>query len=134
MNSPHDVLIQPRFSETDAMSHISNTVMPVWFEESRRPIFEKLHEGISINDWAFILVHMDVDYIAEVTINAPVNVKASVSKIGTTSFTTYHEAWQNNVLCASGSTVIVHFDYQNKKTASLTDKHREVLQAFYIER
>ncbi len=134
MNTPQEVLIQPRFSETDAMSHISNTVMPVWFEESRRPIFEKLHEGTSINNWAFILVHMDVDYVAEVTINNPVKIKASVVNIGNSSFTTYHEAWQNDILCASGNTVMVHFDYNNKKTVPLTDKHRETLQEFYIAR
>ena len=31
--------ITPRFCDTDALGHISNTTLPVWFEGARDPIF-----------------------------------------------------------------------------------------------
>ena len=31
--------ISPRFLETDALGHINNTVLPMWFEAAREPVF-----------------------------------------------------------------------------------------------
>lgn len=33
-------IIKPRFNETDALSHINNTVLTAWFEGARDPIFK----------------------------------------------------------------------------------------------
>ena len=33
-------VITPRFSDTDALGHINNTVFAVWFEGARRDVFK----------------------------------------------------------------------------------------------
>ena len=57
--------LQPRFSETDALGHVNNTVLPVWFEESRSPIFELFCPGMNVDDWHLIIAKIDVDFLAE---------------------------------------------------------------------
>ncbi|MFL0809273.1 MAG: acyl-CoA thioesterase [Agarilytica sp.] len=128
-----ETIIQPRFSETDAMTHIGNTVLPVWFEEARAPIFDKLLPGMKLEEWAFILAHIDVDFHQQTHLASPVNVKVGVSKIGSKSFTVYHEAWQNGVKTASGNAVIVHFDFTSKQTSPLSEGQTNILREFLID-
>ena len=125
--------ITPRFSETDAMTHIGNTVLPVWFEEARTPIFSALQPRMNVDEWAFILAHIDIDYHQQTFLGSPVTIKVGIKKIGTKSFTVYHEAWQNDQKTASGNAVIVHFDFASKQTSPLAPEQIEILQAFLID-
>ena len=36
----HKKIITPGFYETDALGHINNTVIPMWLEKARTPIFK----------------------------------------------------------------------------------------------
>ncbi|MHC1654043.1 hypothetical protein ACODUL_12265 [Stenotrophomonas maltophilia] len=33
------ITVFPRFSEVDVLGHVTNTALPVWFEEGRQAIF-----------------------------------------------------------------------------------------------
>ncbi len=33
------ITVFPRFSEVDVLGHVTNTALPVWFEEGRQEIF-----------------------------------------------------------------------------------------------
>ena len=46
--------IQPRFSETDGMGHINNTVPPVWFEEARIGVFTIFNPSLTPFQWNLI--------------------------------------------------------------------------------
>lgn len=128
-----ELTIKPRFSETDAMSHIGNTILPVWLEDARTPIFEKLQPGVNIEEWAFIVAHIDIDYLLQIHYGAEVTIKVFVSKIGTKSFTVFHEVRQSGRLCATGTAVIVHYDYDSGATDSLNSEHKEALKEFMRE-
>ncbi len=43
--------IQPRFSDTDALGHINNTMLPVWFEGARDPVFRLFSPDLTLSDW-----------------------------------------------------------------------------------
>ncbi|MCJ8299448.1 MAG: hypothetical protein MJK13_11020 [Pseudomonadales bacterium] len=47
--------ISPRFLETDALGHINNTVLPMWFEASRDPVFKIFSPELDVNNWKLIL-------------------------------------------------------------------------------
>lgn len=119
--------VSPRFNEADALGHISNTVMPIWFEEARKPIFQLIHPAMTIEDWPIILAHIDVDFIKQIFVNQEVTIKSQVEKIGNSSFTIYQEAWQGNELAAAGKCVLVYFDYKNQKTANIPEAIKEKL-------
>ena len=121
--------IQPRFNETDALGHISNTVMPGWFELARIPLFQIIHPPMTIHDWPIIVAHIDIDYLRQIHLGNDVTIKTKIEKIGTKSITIYQEAWQLDKLAASGRTVMVYFDYQTNTTVALPDELKSKLTA-----
>ena len=52
----------PRFSETDALGHINNTVLPVWFEAARVPIFKFFTPDLNPHNWKLIIAKVEVSF------------------------------------------------------------------------
>ena len=44
-----------RFYETDALAHVSNTVLVGWFESGREPIFKLFNPELDLQNWPLIL-------------------------------------------------------------------------------
>lgn len=124
--------VEPRFSETDALGHINNTVVPVWFEQGRLGIFELFNPDLALAKWNLIIKKMDVDFVAQIYLFSPVEIRTSLSAIGNTSFTVHQEVWQKNALVAQGNCVMVHFDYEQQSKASIPPQVREKLQEHLV--
>jgi acyl-CoA thioester hydrolase len=124
-----ELLIRPRFNETDANGHINNTVAPVWFEEGRGAfMLESLATRVSC-----MIANVSIDYLAEMVFGYPVTIRTGVSKIGNKSFTYRQEAWQRDRLCARASVVLAGFDRVAKITMPIPDAIREKLAQFMFE-
>ena len=108
--------IVPRVSETDGAGHINNSVIPIWFEAGRRPIFEFLTPDLRFQDWKASLVNMNVDYVRQTFFKDTAVVKTWIEKIGNKSFQVYEEITQNNQLCAKGTATYVYFDFKAQKS------------------
>lgn len=119
--------VEPRFSETDALGHINNTIVPNWFEHGRMPIFRIFNPDLSLVQWNLILKKMDVDFVAQIYLFSPVEIRTSITAIGNTSLTIHQEVWQEGKLVAQGDCVMVHFDYENQTKAPIPDTVRQQL-------
>lgn len=119
--------VEPRFSETDALGHINNTVVPVWFEQGRTPIFALFNPDLALNKWNLILKKMEVDFVAQIYLYSPVEIRTTLSAVGNTSMTIHQEVWQKEKLVAQGDCVMVHFDYETQAKAPIPDDVREKL-------
>ncbi len=119
--------LSPRFGETDVLGHINNTVLPVWFEEARTPIFRLFTPDLNPQDWKLIIAKIDVEYLGELFYGQDVEVRTTIHKLGNSSMTILHEAWQNGQMAAKGHCVMVHFDHQLKKSAAIPDDIRATL-------
>lgn len=128
----HTITISPRFSETDALGHITNTAVPVWFEEGRQAVFTAVHPSLKLSEWPLIAARVAVDFIAQIHIGNNVIIHTGVSKLGNSSITVHHEAWQNDKIVARGEAVLVYFDYHTNKSRPLPDDVRERLQPLLI--
>lgn len=124
--------LNPRFSETDALGHINNTVLPVWFEEARTPLFRLFTPDLDINNWHLIIARIEVEFVGELFYGKEVEVRTFLSKIGNSSMTIQHEVWQDGHLGARGSAVMVHFDHQAKQSVSIPEPIRQQLQAHLV--
>ncbi|WP_018691606.1 acyl-CoA thioesterase [Algicola sagamiensis] len=122
-------IIKPRFVETDALGHINNTVLPVWFEAARTPIFQILRPDLALEKWNMIVARIDVDFHGELHYGDDVELRTYIKRIGSSSFDVFQEAWQGGEKRASGTTVMVHFDHQNKCSVPLSDEHKATMQA-----
>jgi acyl-CoA thioester hydrolase len=120
-------ILQPRFAETDALGHINNATLPVWFEQSRTPIFRIFVPNLEVKAWNLILAKVEVEYHAELFYGEDVEIRTSIKKIGNSSLQVYQEAWQGGRLGASGTATMVHFDHAEKKSISIPERIREAL-------
>ncbi|ABD81116.1 acyl-CoA thioesterase [Saccharophagus degradans] len=121
--------IRPRFNETDALGHISNTVLPSWFESARAPLFEDIIPSWTIANWPIILAHFEVDFLQQIFLGADVTITTQIQKVGNASFTVYHEAFQSDKKVASGNAVLVFFDFKTQKTTAIPDDIRAILES-----
>lgn len=112
--------IQPRFSETDALGHINNTVLTVWFEACRTPIFKLFTPELDLKQWPLIVASIQVDFKAQLHYGHDVEIKSWISRIGSSSFDVTQQAWQLGLCCAEGKAVLVRFDYQHQKPTPLS--------------
>lgn len=122
-----------RFYETDALQHVSNTVLVGWFETARLPIFKYFTPDLDLNNWPLILANYNVDFLEQIYLAGPVEVKTWVSRIGNSSFVVYQELWQSNIKKAKGTTTLVCFDYPSKKAVRIPDDIRAKLEEHKIE-
>lgn len=108
-----------RFSETDALGHISNTTFPVWFEAAREPVFQIFTPSLAVNEWRLILAKIDISFHAQTYYGKQVEVRTYVSRIGSSSFDIYQELWQAQQMTASGTAVMVHFDHHQQRSSAI---------------
>lgn len=118
-----------RFYETDALAHVSNTVLVGWFESGREPIFKLFNPELDLQNWPLILASYKVDFLEQIYYGQKVQVKTYISRIGTSSFDVYQELWQKQKKCATGTTTLVHFDFKTNQAVAINDKIKTVLLA-----
>ena len=121
-------IVTPRFGDVDGLRHINNTMLPVWFELGREPLFRYFNPDMRLENWNLIMAHIDVDFIVPMALGSDIEIRTTISKIGRTSFTVYQEAWQADTLSAKGSAVVVHYDFQNRKSLPISNDIRSLLE------
>ncbi|WP_440876361.1 acyl-CoA thioesterase [Thalassotalea sp. PLHSN55] len=126
-------IITPRFSDTDALGHINNTMVPIWFEGARDPVFRLFMPELDTNNWQLILAKIDVSYHAQMFYGQALEVRTYISRIGGASFDVYQELWQNGAKCASGTAVMVHYCYQQQTSQTIADSVKETLLAHQFQ-
>ena len=124
--------ISPRFVDTDALGHINNTVLPVWFEEARTPIFRFFTPDLNPKDWHLIVAKIEVEYTDELFYGQDVEIRTIISHIGNSSFVANHEVWQSQRLCARGKAVMVHYDHKKKASCALPETIRKELNEHLV--
>ena len=130
------IMVTPLFGDTDALQHINNNVLGTWFELARNDIFKIFTPDLSVSydDWKLIMVKTTYEYLDQMFYGTDVEIRTYVLRIGNSSFTTYHEAWQDDRLCAKGTAVMVHFDFNEQKSIRIPDDIRKELNKhLYVE-
>ncbi|CAM3449838.1 acyl-CoA thioesterase [Parendozoicomonas haliclonae] len=127
--------LAPRFCETDALGHINNTVVPVWFEAGREPIFQLFTPDMDVNNWKLIIARISVDFLAEIHYGTgrDVEIRTGLAKIGNSSMTIRQEVWQEGQCCARGDAVMIHFDHSAKQSRPIPDTIRAELEKHLLD-
>ncbi len=124
--------VTPRFSDTDALGHINNAMVPVWFEGARDPIFRLFSPNLNLEQWPLILAKIDISFHAQMFYGQDIEVKTYISRIGGASFDVYQELWQNQVKCVSGIAVMVNFCYQSQASKKISTELKHAMQQHLI--
>lgn len=126
--------VTPRFGDIDGLRHINNTVLAIWFESGRTEIFRYFTPDLDLSyeKWKLIMLRTEFDFVDQMFFGSDVEIRTYVLKIGNSSFTIGHEAWQDNVLKVKGKAIIVHYDFLEQKSKRIPDNIREKLEEHLI--
>ncbi|HGM5500964.1 acyl-CoA thioesterase [Stenotrophomonas maltophilia] len=69
------ITVFPRFSEVDVLGHVTNTALPVWFEEGRQEIFRHFSREASMRDLALILRRYEIDFLQQIQAGHEVRIE-----------------------------------------------------------
>jgi len=125
------LIIKPAFCNTDALGHISNTVIPEWFESARDPVFKLFSPDLDPKKWQLILAKYEIEFLAELFYGSNVEIKTWISHLGNSSIHVKQQVWQNNQLAVEGITIMVHFDYKTKKPTAIPEDIKQKLHTHY---
>ena len=130
----YKTVVTPRFGDIDGLRHVNNTVLAVWFEQARNPIFRMFTPDLDLDyeNWKLIMVRTEFDFLSEMYYGEDVEIRTFIVKIGNSSFTMGHEAWQNGKLAVRGKAVVVHFDFIEKKSVLIPDSIKAQLTEHMI--
>lgn len=128
-------IVSPLFADLDILGHINNNVLGSWFELGRNDIFKIFTPDLNANfeNWKLIMLKTEYEFLNQMFFGTDVEIRTYVFRIGNKSFTTYHEAWQNNILCAKGKATMVHYDFIKQESMTIPDNIRKELEQHLID-
>jgi acyl-CoA thioester hydrolase len=118
------------FGDIDGLGHINNKVLADWFELARNDVFRIFCPEMDPagDKWTLILAHTDYDFVGELFFPHEAEIRSWIEKIGNSSVTIYHEAWQRGNLCTTGRCVLVNYDFNTKKSVPIPGEVRAELE------
>lgn len=126
-------ILTPRVSETDAVGHINNTTLPVWFEAARNPLFSLFTPDHDFAKWKLVIVKTTLEFVGQIYFGEDVEIRIWVKNIGNSSLELYEELYQKNELCAKNTAVYVNYDLEKRQAESIPDSLRKELERHRYE-
>lgn len=122
-----------RFVDIDVMGHVNNAVYLNYFEQARMKWFNQLiGDTWDWNSNGILLARNEINYRLPVLLHDKLMIDVWCSKVGTKSVDMNYEVYiiKNNerIINADGSSVLVCFDYVNKKTIEVPEIWRNRLE------
>jgi acyl-CoA thioester hydrolase len=127
--------IEVRYGDLDPQGHVNNAKFLTFFEQARVQYFLEMglfHEGDSFMDIGVILADVHLTFQAPILWGTPIKTGARVSRLGNKSLTieqtvVHAESGQQ---FASGTVVMVTYDYHSDRSIPIPDDWREKISAY----
>lgn len=127
-------LIEVRYGDLDPQGHVNNAKFLTYMEQARVFYLKqlKLWEGGSFLNMGIILADVQITFKKAIQFGDPIRVGVRISRIGTKSMTSEYsiEDGRDASLFATGSSVLVAYDYHNNRSVSIPDEWRRAIQQF----
>lgn len=123
--------IEVRYGDLDPQGHVNNARFMTYMEQARIEYVRQsgLWESNSFQDIGIILADAQVTFHAPILYAQSVQVGVRVTRLGNKSMTMEYriEETQTGQSFASGSTVIVTYDYHSERTIPIPDRWRQII-------
>ncbi len=127
--------IEIRYGDLDPQDHVNNAKYLTYIEQARihylihLGLFEK---GQSFMDVGIILADAHLTFKASIQFGQAARVGVCVTRLGNKSLNMEYrlEDAETDVELASGSTVLVAYDYRTRQTVPIPDDWREKIKRF----
>ena len=118
-----------RFRDCDSMGHVNHAVYFTYLEQCRLTCWSNI-TGSSSPHTRVIIAHAECDYRSPAHFGDELDITLRVGAIGASSFTLRYDVTHatSGKTIATGSTVMVSYDYQAAKPVPLPVATRELLE------
>jgi acyl-CoA thioester hydrolase len=123
-----------RYSDLDPNKHVNNAVYATYFETSRVTLLRSGDRGLMPRGFSWMLVHLAIDFRAEMHWPGRFDLGIGIVKLGRTSSTFEQVVFANGVCTASAETVTVLVDAETRKPTPLTPEIIERFQPWLLRR
>nr|WP_315591855.1 thioesterase family protein [uncultured Cupriavidus sp.] len=116
-----------RNADTDQFRHVNNAAVATLLEEARMAIFTD--DGLSncMHDKHVVVVHLAIDFIAEIFYPGEIEVRTMPVSAGNTSFELTQALYAGEKLCARASATCVLMDSNQSRPTPLPQRLRQHL-------
>ena len=126
--------IEVRYGDLDSQGHVNNAKYLTYMEQARINYVKSLGlwPGGSFMDVGIILADAQVTFLAPIQFGSPLQVGARITRLGNKSLTMEYrlEDRENSQQYATGSTVLVAYDYREGRSIPIPPGWREKILAF----
>jgi len=127
--------IEVRYGDLDPQGHVNNAKFLTYFEQARIHYFVQLglfSKKQSFLDVGIILADAHITFLAPVLFGMEVRVSVRVTRLGNKSLNMEYRMYDevSGAELASGSTVLVTFNYHRQVTIPIPDIWREKIGVF----
>lgn len=121
-----------RYGDTDAQGHVNNAVFSTFLETARTELLYAAAEGdeaILDRGCGFVIVRLELDYVAEVLWPGSVDMGTRVVKVGSSSVTLDQTVFQADKVVARARSVMVQVNLASRKPQALSERAKARLEA-----
>lgn len=126
--------IEVRYGDLDPQGHVNNAKYLTYLEQGRVGYLQHLGlwNGGSFLDLGIILADVHVTFLAPIRLGDPVRVGVRVSRLGNKSLAMEYSVLQADTgqELATGSTILVAYDYRLEKTVPVPPTWRQAMSEF----
>jgi acyl-CoA thioester hydrolase len=126
--------IEIRYGDLDPQGHVNNARFLTYMEQARIVYLKQLMlwEGGSFLDIGVILADVHLTFRKAIQFGDPVRVGVRISRLGNKSLTSEYrlEDARDGSEFASGSSVLVAYDYRNNHSVPIPEEWRKVIMQF----
>lgn len=127
-------LIEVRYGDLDPQGHVNNAKFLTYMEQARVFYLKqlKLWEGGSFMDIGIILADVQITFQKALQFGDPIRVGVRISSIGNKSMTSEYsiEDERDESVFATGTSVLVAYDYRNLRSVPIPEEWRNAIQQF----
>jgi acyl-CoA thioester hydrolase len=127
-------LIEVRYGDLDPQGHVNNAKFLTYMEQARVFYLKalKLWEGGSFADMGIILADVQITFRKAIQFGDQVRVGVRITRLGNKSMTSEYriEDAREASEYASGSSVLVAYDYRNHRSVAIPEEWRRAIMQF----
>ncbi len=125
----HELRLQTRWTDFDALGHVTHAAYPVYLDEARDAVLTATVGPFS--EFAWVIAHVSLDYEREIVQGTrEVVVRSRIAEVGRTSLTFDQEVVRpDGEVAATCRSVLVAWDREARQARVIDERERALLNA-----
>ena len=119
-----------RFCDLDALGHVNNNAMGMYFENARAKLLSLITPGWPWGETLFVLVHTCITFRSELHMPARLRIGTCVTKVGNTSMHVANALFHGETPVAYSESTSVLIDGKTRAPVRLSEALRAIIEPY----